>query len=128
MYLESAVRDAINGKTLFVVTGTALQKGNGQTEEIGTMAKTYDRSGKEIAVPRYFYKVILKVNSTANPTSASAIGFWFTNEGHSQSYETFAVSVDEIEQKLGMDFFPNLSDALEATAEKNTSWSTFSKF
>lgn len=128
MYLESAVRDAINGKTLFVVTGTALQKGNGQTEEIGTMAKTYDRSGKEIAVPRYFYKVILKVDSTANPTSASAIGFWFTNEGHSQSYETFAVSVDEIEQKLGMDFFPNLSDALEATAEKNTSWSNFSKF
>ena len=128
MYLESAVRDAINGKTIFVVTGTALQKGNGQTEEIGTMAKTYDRNGKEIPVPRYFYKVLLKVNSTTNPTSASAIGFWMTNEAHDNAYEPYAVSVDEIEGKTGIDFFPNLTDALETSAEKNTSWSTFKSF
>lgn len=128
MYLESAVRDAINGKTIFVVTGTALQKGNGQTEEIGTMAKTYDRNGREIPVPRYFYKVLLKVNSTTNPTSASAIGFWLTNEAHDNAYEPYAVSVDEIEGKIGIDFFPNLTDALEATAETNTSWSNFKNF
>lgn len=129
MYLESAVRNAINGKTLFVVTGTALQKGSGQTEEIGTMEKTYDRSGKEIAVPRYFYKVILKVNSTTNPTAASAIGFWFTNQGHSgNNYESFAMSVDAIESKLGMDFFPNLPNTLENTAEQNASWTTFLNF
>ena len=128
MHLESAVRDAINGKTIFVVTGTALQKGNGQTEEIGTMAKTYDRNGKEIPVPRYFYKVLLKVNSTTNPTSASAIGFWMTNEAHDNAYEPYAVSVDEIESKIGIDFFPNLTDALETSAEKNTSWSTFKSF
>ena len=128
MYLESAVRDAINNKTIFVVTGTALQKGNGQTEEIGTMAKTYDRNGVEIPVPRYFYKVLLKVNSTTNPTSASAIGFWMTNEAHDNAYEPYAVSVDEIESKTGIDFFPNLTDALENSAETNTSWSSFKNF
>lgn len=128
MYLESALRDVINGKTLYVVTGTALQKGSGQDEEIGTMERTYDRSGKEISVPRYFYKVVLKVDSAENPTSASAIGFWFCNKSYSGSYESFAVSVDEIESKLGMDFFPNLANSLEKEAEKNTSWSTFSKF
>jgi endonuclease G len=128
MYLESAVRSARNGKTIFVVTGTALQKGNGQTEEIGTMAKTYDRNGKEIPVPRYFYKVLLKVDSETNPTKASAVGFWFTNQSSSSGYESFAVSVDQIESKLGMDFFVNLPDALEQSVEKNTSWSTFSNF
>lgn len=128
MYLESAVRSARNGKTIFVVTGTALQKGNGEAEEIGTMAKTYDRNGKEIPVPRYFYKVLLKVDSETNPTTASAVGFWFTNQSSSSGYESFAVSVDQIESKLGMDFFVNLPDALEQAVEKNTSWSTFSNF
>ena len=128
MYLESAVRSARNGKTIFVVTGTALQKGNGEAEEIGTMAKTYDRNGKEIPVPRYFYKVLLKVDSETNPTTASAVGFWFTNQSSSSGYESFAVSVDQIESKLGMDFFVNLPDALEQSVEKNTSWSAFSNF
>ena len=128
MKLEAALQSLSKTKDLYVVTGTALQKGNGQTEEIGTMARTYDKSGKEISVPRYFYKVVLRVNSATNPTSASAIGFWFTNESHSETYDAFTVSVDEIEQKLGMDFFPNLPDALEEAAEKNSSWSSFQNF
>ena len=125
--LEGALQTIAKSKNLFVVTGTALQKG--KDEEIGTMERTYDTTGKEISVPRYFYKVILKVNSTTNPTSASAIGFWFTNKSHSgSSYESFAMSVDAIEQKLGMDFFVNLPDSVEAAAESNTSWSTFQSF
>jgi DNA/RNA endonuclease G (NUC1) len=92
------------------------------------MAKTYDRNGKEIPVPRYFYKVLLKVDSETNPTKASAVGFWFTNQSSSSGYESFAVSVDQIESKLGMDFFVNLPDALEQSVEKNTSWSAFSNF
>ena len=128
MKLEAALQDISYNKDLYVVTGTALQKGDGQAEEIGTMARTYDKSGKEISVPRYFYKVVLKVDSATNPTSASAIGFWFTNKSHSTTYDTFAVSVDEIEQKLGMDFFPNLPDALETAVEKNSSWNSFKNF
>ena len=126
MYLEAALQSLSSNDDLYVVTGTALQKGS--NEEIGTMARTYDRNGKEIAVPRYFYKVVLKVNSATNPTSASTIGFWFTNKSHSAGYESFAVSVDEIEQKLGMDFFPNLPDAVEDAAETNSSWSAFQSF
>ncbi len=124
--LESALQSQAASDDLYVVTGTALQKGS--DEEIGTMAKTYDQSGKEVAVPRYFYKVVLKVNSASSPTTASAVGFWFTNEAHSGSYEAFAVSVDEIESKLGMDFFPNLPDTLESSAEANDSWSAFQSF
>ena len=125
--LENALQSLSSSDDLFVVTGTALQKGS--NEEIGTMARTYDQNGKEISVPRYFYKVVLKVNSTSSPTSASTIGFWFTNEAHSTSdYESFVMSVDEIEQKLGMDFFPNLPDSVETAAEKNSSYSAFSAF
>ena len=124
--LESALQNIAKSKNIFVVTGTALQKG--KDEEIGTMERTYDTKGKEISVPRYFYKVVLKVNSTTNPTSASAIGFWFTNKSHSGSYESFAVSVDAIEQKLGMNFFVNLPDSIEESAESNTSWSSFQSF
>ena len=125
--LEAALQSLSSNDDLFIVTGTALQKELG-SEEIGTMERTYDQSGKEIAVPRYFYKVVLKVNSTSNPTSASAIGFWFTNKSHSGGYEAFACSVDEIEQKLGMDFFVNLPDSIEETAEGNSSWSSFQSF
>lgn len=125
--LESTLQTMASSKDLFVVTGTALQKGS--DEEIGTMERTWDTKGKEISVPRYFYKVILKVNSTTNPTSASAIGFWFTNESHSgKTYDAFAVAVDEIESKLGMDFFPNLPDSLESSVEANESWSAFQNF
>ena len=127
MHLESALQDLSASDDLFVVTGTALQKATG-SEEIGTMARTYDQSGKEIAVPRYFYKVVLKVNSTSNPTSASAIGFWFTNKAHTGDYDEFACSVNEIEQKLGMNFFPNLPDSIEEAAESISSWSTFKSF
>jgi hypothetical protein len=38
------------------------------------------------------------------------------------------VSVDEIEQKTGMNFFVNLADNLENTAESNTSWTSFQSF
>ena len=125
--LESSLQTKAAEKDLFVVTGSALQKGS--DEEIGTMERTWDTKGKEISVPRYFYKVILKVNSTTNPTSASAIGFWFTNKSYTGvKFDSFAVSVDEIEQKLGIDFFPNLSDSLEKSAEANKSWSDFSNF
>ena len=126
MHLENDLQSLSSSDDLFVVTGTALQKGS--NEEIGTMARTYDQSGKEISVPRYFYKVVLKVNSTSSPTSASAIGFWFTNKAHSAEFESFAMSVDEIEAKLGMDFFPNLPDSVEAAAEKNSSYSAFTAF
>ncbi|MBO5813420.1 MAG: DNA/RNA non-specific endonuclease, partial [Alistipes sp.] len=98
----------------------SLQLGWGSTGSSG--------SSGSISVPRYFYKVILKVNSAENPTSASAIGFWFCNKSYSGSYESFAVSVDEIESKLGMDFFPNLTNSLENAAEKNSSWNTFKSF
>ena len=62
-------------------------------------------------------------------TGASAIGFWFEHKEYvSDSYTNYAVSVDQIEQWTGFDFFVNVPDSYETTAETNNSWSVFQSF
>lgn len=127
--LEAALQGLASSDNMFIVTGTMCAQANDGNDSF-TPEKTYDNSGKEIPVPRYFYKVILKVDSENNPTSASAIGFWYTNEAHSGSYydSAYVKSVDQIEQLTGMDFFVNLPDSVESAAEANSSWDTFQSF
>jgi endonuclease G len=75
--------------------------------------------------------VVLKVNKSGSTiTSASAIGFWFEHKEYEKgdSYENYSVSVDQIEQWTGFDFFVNVPDSYETTAETNSSWSTFQSF
>ena len=45
-----------------------------------------------------------------------------------KSYLDYAASVDDIETWTGFDFFVNLPDSVEATAERNSDWSTFLGF
>ena len=126
--LELALQSAASKKTLYIVTGVAFNK-VGETKTINyTRAKN---DTKNVPIPNYFYKVVLKVttNSSGAVTSASTVGFWFENKAYSGStYSNYTVSVDQVEQWTGFDFFANLPDSVEATAEKNTVWSTFSNF
>ena len=123
--LEGAVQDIAEGEEIFVVTGTAFNKGT--TTKAINYTSTPSDSGKKVPIPNYFYKVVLKVNSTSSPTSAKAIGFWFENKAYSSTdYTKYAVSVDQIEEWTGMNFFVNLSDSIEESAESNASWTTFS--
>ena len=123
--LEAAVQGIAEGEEIFVVTGTAFNKGT--TTKAISYTSTPSDSGKKVPIPNYFYKVVLKVNSTSN--SAKAIGFWFENKAYSSAdYTKYAVSVDQIEEWTGMNFFVNLSDTIEESAESNSSWTTFSNF
>ena len=80
-------------------------------------------------VPNYFWKVVLKVNKSGNTvTSASAIGFWFDHKTYTDDYSNYAISVNQIESWTGFDFFVNLPDNVENSAESNTSWSAFQSF
>jgi DNA/RNA endonuclease G (NUC1) len=73
--------------------------------------------------------VVLKVKKNGNTvTSASTIGFWFENKAYSDSYTEHTVSVDNIEEWTGFNFFVNLPDSIEESAERNSDWSTFSNF
>ena len=124
--LEAALQGIGESEEIYIVTGVAFNKvGENKTVKY-TTAKD---DTKQVPVPNYFYKVVLKVNKSGSTvTSANAIGFWFEHKTYSDSYTNYAVSVDEIEQWTGFDFFVNLPDSIEKTAETNTSWSSFQSF
>ena len=108
------------------MTGVAFNK-VGETKTISYTTAKDDT--KKVPIPNYFYKVVLKVEkSGGNVTSASAIGFWFDHKAYSDSYTNYTVSVDQIEQWTGFDFFVNLPDGVENAAEANASWSAFQNF
>ena len=126
--LEAALQSAASKTTLYIVTGVAFAK-SGETKTISYTTAKNDT--KKVPIPNYFYKVVLKVktNSSGVVTSASTVGFWFENKAYSgTTYSNYTVSVDQVEQWTGFDFFANLPDSVEANAEKNTNWNTFSNF
>jgi endonuclease G len=127
--LEGALQSmAKGGETLYIVTGVAFNK-VGETKSVSYIQAKDDT--KNIPIPNYFYKIVLKVttNSSGTVTSASTIGFWFENKAYTNSsYTSCAVSVDQVEQWTGFDFFANLPDGVETSAESNTNWSSFQNF
>ena len=102
--LEAVVRNmAYDEGRIYVVTGPVLT--DGPYETIGD---------SEVSVPKEFYKVILKYEGD----ESKAIGFLLENKNSKRDLESFAKSVDEIEEVTGIDFFPKLDDAIEEKVEK----------
>ena len=128
MNLENALRNAIPASdTLYVVTGVTF-KTVGGNESI-TYIRPQNDTKKECPVPNYFWKVVMKVKRNGSTvTSASTVGFWFEHKQYTDTYDQHAVSVDQIEELTGFDFFVNLPDVVESAAESNSYWSTFSDF
>lgn len=126
--LETALQNIGKSEEIYIVTGTAFKKVGGS--ETVSYTDTPTDPNKDVPVPNYFYKVVLKVEKSGSTvTSASTIGFWFENKAYSGvSYTDFTVSVDQIEKWTGLNFFVNLSDSIEESAESNTSWSAFQSF
>ncbi len=103
--LESAVRSiAYEDEEIYVVTGPVLT--DGPYETIGE---------SRVAVPKYFYKVILDYTEPV----IKAIGFIMPNENSPEPLEYFAVTVDEVEEVTGIDFFPALPDDIEDVVESS---------
>ena len=119
--LEQKLQDIANSEEIYIVTGTTFNKAG---ENITVSYTTAKDDTKQVPVPNYFYKVVLKVekNSSGTVTSASAIGFWFEHRDYTDdSYTNYVKSVDQIEAWTGLDFFVNLPDSVESTAEQMTS-------
>ena len=91
---------------VYVITGGVL---NGELPTIGE---------ERVAVPNYFYKVLLDYNN-GNP---KAIAFLMEHEKSNKSLYYFAVTVDTIEHLTGIDFFPNLNDDLEEKLESSNNF------
>lgn len=110
--LEAAVRVmAYENESIYVVTGPVLTAGPYKT--IGE---------NEVAVPNEYYKVILDYTEP----EIKAIGFLLPNEGSSRSLESFATTVDTVEEKTGIDFFPSLPDNQEEIIESDLDLSLWS--
>ena len=129
--LEIAVRDVARAcDTVYVVTGAAFRK-KGGSETINYMTNTrYDQ--KELPVPNYYWKALLKVTWSGNEvTAASSIGFWLPHDdlyGDSYDDDKYVVSVSQIEQWTGVNLFANLPASLQSAAEGNTNWNSFRSF
>lgn len=127
--LENALQGMTSSTdTVYIVTGVAFQKVGG-SETIKYIKPAKD--SKQCPVPNYFYKVALKVKRSGSAiTDACAVGVWMEHRDYdsSETYSQFTVTVDQIEEWLGLNFFTNLPEALQTTAEKNSSWSTFKSF
>ena len=102
--LEEQVRQwAIENKDIYVVTGPILEN---NLPSIGS---------EKVSVPRYYFKVILDYTEP----ELKGIGFILPNASSSLPLTSFAVSIDSVERKTGIDFFPALADEQERTIEKN---------
>lgn len=94
--LEEQVRDwAYDHDELYIVTGPFLDN-------------TLERIGKKnkVSVPKEFYKIILDLKGP----DIKAIGFIIPNDRSDVKLQDYAVSVDKIEQRLGIDVFAELID------------------
>ena len=98
--LEKHVRDLANEyQELYVVTGPIYQ---GQEEKIG----------RGVVVPGAFYKVIL------DPYFNDAIAFIVPHRNVSaEELSHFIVTIDEVEDQTGLDFFSKTPDTIEQQME-----------
>lgn len=69
----------------------------------------------EIAIPDAFFKVVLCLNGTPK-----ALGFVFPNEDAKHDLNYYVVTVDEVEEITGLDFFSSLDDEVENDVESKS--------
>ena len=95
---------------LYVITGGVLEK---RLAHIGR---------EHVAVPNYFYKIILDKNGK----DSKAIAFLIPNKPSEKALYKYVVTIDELEKRTGIDFFPALEDSLENKLESSSSYAAWS--
>lgn len=95
---------------LYVITGGVL----------GVNLKTI--GSEKVAVPNEFYKILLDYTQP----EIKAIAFLIPHQESKNPLYDFVVSIDELEQKTGIDFFHHLPDDLENKLEKSSNYKNWS--
>lgn len=100
-----------NQDTLYVAKGGTIDNNN-----------IIEYIKDKIPVPKYFFMAILSLKNG----QYKAIGFWFEHKAYSRNdYASYAVSIDDLEEKTGIDFFHNLPNSIEDEVElsyNKSSW------
>ena len=94
--------------TLYVVTGCT-----------GADVKTkyvLDYEGKHVAIPAGYYKALLRLSKDKE---YMALGIYFDNAANNAASirKDMVMSIDDLEKKVGVDFFVNLPDDVEKSVE-----------
>lgn len=115
--LETTVRNwSDRCDTLYVVTGCVPSEDNFIT----------DRGGNRVNVPDAYFKAVLKYDSHSSISEYMAIGIYVENRPYSENNinSSMVMTIDELEDLLGIDFFHNLPDDVESRVEsaKVSSW------
>ncbi|MEZ4779676.1 MAG: DNA/RNA non-specific endonuclease [Flavobacteriaceae bacterium] len=111
-YLEQKVRFwAQKYDGVFVVTGGVLK------EYLKTIGD------ERVSIPEEFYKIILDKSNG----EFKVIAFLIPNGKTDKSFYDFVVTVDEIEDKTGIDFFSELPDSLEVKLESEIDLKSWGK-
>ena len=95
---------------LYVVTGGILED---NLKTIGS---------EKVSVPKEFYKILLDYTQP----EIKAIAFLIPHQESKKPLYKFVVSIDELEQKTGINFFHHLPDHLENKLEKSKSYKGWS--
>jgi len=103
--LENALRKYVKkaDEQLIVLTGPWL------SDDLTKVPQ----GSKRLSIPRYFYKVVLDIEGD----ETKGIAFLMPNNHCHESLEDYAVSIDYIEEKTGINFFPKLADTLQHQLE-----------
>ncbi|QWX83142.1 DNA/RNA non-specific endonuclease [Cellulophaga sp. HaHaR_3_176] len=68
---------------------------------------------EDVSVPNYFYKIVARKEGA----DIKALAFLFKNESSNKSLKKFLVTIDELENMTGINFFENVSDDIENKLE-----------
>lgn len=102
--LEQKVRYWAGGKDgVYVVTGGVLKRG---LRSVGY---------ENVSVPDAFYKIVVDRSGG----EYKAIAFLIPNEPSNESFYNYVTTIDAIESKTGIDFFPELPDSEENKLESS---------
>lgn len=105
--IQTLGKNTSGSDTLYVVTGALF------AEE--TLYFATDKDGKSCPVPTQYYKCILKVSfSGGEAVSASGGAYLFDHKANASKQ---MISIDELEQKTGFDFFTNIKSSVQDAAE-----------
>jgi endonuclease G len=104
--LESLTRAwATEYSTLYIATGAILEP------NLSTIGPN------RVSVPNYYYKAILDYDETSG--AYRAIAFILPNQKGKRSLQSYVVSIDNLESRTGIDFYPQLADEFENSIAAN---------
>lgn len=115
-------RNPVFCDTLFVVKGGTIRD-----DQIADGTQNYLPLQKNgLTVPKYYFSAVLCKKVSNRQSSYKAIAFWFEHRPVlTGNLKEYVMTVNELEEKTGIDFFCNLPDLLEESVEGSVNFASW---